>query len=254
VSAPGFEVLKGDKRYRTISQKPIRLTPEIYQDGVEELVRKLEAPDFDASEWDAQPEAMAVEARRLSNAVIAAALEANAACDWDGQTFFYGTHKVNPFKGTATFSNTTGSSGLSAVTLATARANMRAQKAPNGKSMKLRLGTIVVPPELENTAIELQKNPLVVASGSVGAVANIWAGSFEIVVADELSDSNDWYAIAAPRPGVWPWLLVTRGVPKVDMLGKDSEHCIKTGKISYSVEHEVAGMLVLPHCIHRYQG
>lgn len=85
----------------------------------------------------------------------------------------------------------------------------RKQKDKEGKSIKARPVFLVVPPELEFTALRLLRSAQVFITGSTDLAqgdANVLQGRLELIVADELSNSNingysatSWYVTGSPN-------------------------------------------------------
>src|SRR5574338_88212 len=138
LSAAGYEELKGDIKYRALSEKSLELKPKTWQDGVEELASVIEAPDFIG--WTGQPQAMAAAATALHNEIVATLLEANATQDFDGKAFFANDHPYNILDtGVGTFDNLDINGAVSVTGLKNAKEHFRGIKAPNGKPLGLRL-------------------------------------------------------------------------------------------------------------------
>lgn len=253
LSAAGYAEFKGDVKYRSLFEKSLELVPKTWQDGVAELASVIEAPDFVG--WTAEPANMAAAATSVLNQIIASALEANAAHPYDGLNFFHSAHLCNALKSSVgTFDNdhSGGGTALSAPALATARQNFRKIKGANGKSLGLRLTHVLVPPELEETAISLRERSLVVESGA--AVDNIYKGSFQIIVSDELTGAATWYPLALNKPGMFPWVVQDEGAPEEILSDKSSHLYATTLKVGVAYILRANGALALPHCIQRFAG
>ena len=95
--------------------------------------------------------------------------------------------------GTATTQSNIGTTALSKTSLATARLAMRDYLDETDNLVTAMGDTLVVPPELEQTAWELMASDKVVDSGD--NTANFWKGRYKVVVWDYLSDSNNWFLI-----------------------------------------------------------
>ena len=85
----------------------------------------------------------------------------------------------------------TGTSALSKTSVEAARKAMRAFKNDRGKFISIMPDTIVVPPNLEDTAWEI-----VASKGKPGEssnTANFNEGRYKVMVWDYLTDSNNWF-------------------------------------------------------------
>lgn len=266
ITAAVYKDFDGDVRYRSVFQRTFELLQRTWQDGVAELATVIEAPDFIG--WPGQAEAMAAAARALPNEIISAALEANAVHPLDTLTFFNASHPVNVLDtaiggASPTFANTFSGAGTAASTTAleTAKANMRKIRAANGKPMGLRLTHVLCHPDREETwrnilerDLIIQGNPDAPAANAFGAVTNRHKGTVQLVVSDQLTVSNQWYAIAANKPGVYPWAVVGNETPETIVRDRTDGMYKDTLKVGMASILRMNGGLALPHCIHRYVG
>lgn len=124
---------------------------------------------------------LAEEAKTHYDELVFELLETNNNC-YDGSAFF-GTHTINETH----FSNL-GNKILTADSFLKARAEMRGVVSENGRSLKIRPNLLVIPPELEQTAIEILKKDIL-SNGE----SNITKGMSEYLVVDDLSSATSWY-------------------------------------------------------------
>ncbi len=257
VSAAGYAEFKGDLKYRALFEKSLELKPKTWQDGVAELASVIEAPDFIG--WTSEPAAMAAAAMSLPNEIIAAALEANAAC-WTGQNFFAGSHPFNVFDtGVGTFDNDITGAGTNVTTanLSIAKQNFRDIKAANGKPLGLRMTHVLAPAALEETWKDLLEQDMVVQAiggGSFGAVDNRHKGTVQLIISDELTDDSVWYPLALNKPGMKPWIVQDEGSPEEIRQDKTSHLYATTLKVGVAYILRGNGVLALPHCVQRWAG
>ena len=258
VSAAGYKEFEGDLRYRSLFEKSVEIVPKSWQDGIAEKAQIIEAPDFIG--FADEPARMAQAAMSLPNEIIAALLEAgdSTACEFDGEFFFDVDHPVNLFDSAAgTFSNDRTGTGtnLSSGNLSLAKEYFRKRKAPNGKPAGLRMTHLLVPPALEETALNLIERDLIVESATIGAVDNRHKGTVQVVVMDELTSDSVWYSLSANKAGMRPWgLHMQSPMPEIMVLGKDSAMYESTRKVGVDGVWHVGGALLLPHCIERWAG
>jgi phage major head subunit gpT-like protein len=259
VTSAGYVAFKNDIKYRKLLEQSISVKQKTWQDGVAELASIVEAPDFIG--WLGEPERMALAAQCLPNEIIGGLLEANGT-GWDGQTFFDGSnnHPINLFDGSfGTFNNSFsgGSTAPSTTALETAKQNMRKIKGPNGKPLGLRVTHIVCAPDKEETWRNIIDRDLIIESfgaNQFGAVDNRHKSSVTLVVADQLTVAAQWYAVAANKPGIWPWVVLDGGDPEIIMQDKTDALYKSSLKIGLAGIKLVQGALLLPQCIHRYVG
>lgn len=257
INAAEFKRLTGDPNFRKLSHIDLTLKLDEWQDGVEEEARNIRSGDF--SGWGAQPQAMAADASELSNRLIAERLEAGTSetTNYDGLAFFSASHKVSP-EGKATFSNLKTTHPLTLANVANAKKYFRQMKAPNNKTaLGTRLTHIVVPADLEETARDIVESKFflqeVTQGGSnVGGVAldNRHMNTVQVIVAEQLTNAEDWYACSFNKVGLHPWVVLKRtGGVELSMLDESSDLYKIHRKVGVNATMEMEGALGLPHCI-----
>lgn len=95
--------------------------------------------------------------------------------------------------GTSSTQSNTGTSALSAGSLATARLAMRGFMDDTDNLINATGDLLLVPPELEQTAWEITNSDKQVDTANNNA--NFFKGRYKVVVWDYLSDSNNWFLI-----------------------------------------------------------
>lgn len=93
-------------------------------------------------------------------------------------------------------------------------------EATSAERMGIRPGYLVVPIELEKTALTIMQSEGEPGTGDNDA--NVRRGSSRVVVCPEFTDANDWAAVANPR--VWPGIVVGYrfgSVPEVFVAGDE---------------------------------
>jgi len=109
----------------------------------------------------------------------------------DGSILFVSTH---PLKGGGTFSNTATAAALTATTLQDAIVNSFDLLVDDrGLAMTRSARYLVVPPQMERTALELIKSAYVPASAE--NTVNIQHNRLEVVVSRYITDTNAWFVI-----------------------------------------------------------
>jgi phage major head subunit gpT-like protein len=124
---------------------------------------------------------------------------------FDGQNYFDTGHPVDPYdvdKGT--YDNLLTSKALTPENYADARRKMRLFKGDNGRPLGVRPSLLVVPTALEDKArriLESTELATTTQEGStvVGAQTNIYKGTAELLVIDDLTDQDDWYLLDTSR-------------------------------------------------------
>jgi phage major head subunit gpT-like protein len=255
VSAAGYREFLGDIKYRSLLSTPVSLTSKTYQDGVAELAKIIEAPDFIG--WGEQPAAIALEGERLLNDIIAAELVANPV-GWDGKPFFAPDHPANVFDGAlGTIDNDITGAGTepSVENLVLAKQNFRAIKGPNGKPMGWKMTHVLAPSDQEDAWDSILKEDLrlITIGSSFGVIGNRHKGTVTPIYSDELT-GTEWYPLALNKPGIYPWVVTDNGVPEEIRHDKDSHLYKTTLKVAIAYIKEAAGKLILPHVAQRWEG
>lgn len=256
VTAAGYKEFMGDLKYRSLFEKSISLIPKTWQDGVAELASIVEAPDFIG--WASEPAAMATAAKSLLNEIIAGRLEANPTC-WDGQNFFDSDHPVNIFDAAfGTFDNDFTGAGTDPTVenLKIALAHFDGLKAPNGKSLGLRMTHVLHHSSKREVWREiLEKDLIIQAVGTAfGSVNNLYKGIVVPIACDELTDDDAWYPLALNKPGMKPWIVQDQGSPEEIRQDKTDALYKTTLKVGIAYILRANGELALPQCIARFAG
>lgn len=142
--------------------------------------------------------------RRLPDRLMAALLNANPT-SLSGSTLFNGSHAI---PGTSrTFDNDFGSTSLTRDNAVAVRAAMLSIRGSDDDIVNTDPRILLVPPELEDTALEIAYGGLKVKSGSSTThidtvLANSALGLFEVIVAPQLSQysTTTWYLVDASDP------------------------------------------------------
>jgi phage major head subunit gpT-like protein len=95
--------------------------------------------------------------------------------------------------GTATSQSNIGTSALSKTSLAAARLAMRGFMDETDNLINVMGDTLVVPPELEQTAWEIINSQT--EAYTADNTANFWKGRYKVIVWDYLSDTNNWFLL-----------------------------------------------------------
>jgi hypothetical protein len=110
----------------------------------------------------------------------------------DGVALCSASHPFSPQK-TGVVQSNTGTSALTKANVSTVREAMMAFTDDNGNKMGVTPNIILVPPALEDEALEISKSLL--DPTSANNTINVHAGRFQIVTWHYLSDSNNWFMI-----------------------------------------------------------
>lgn len=172
-------------------------------------------------------QAMAQECVEHYNELVFSLIEQNGEC-FDGKAFFSTDHQV----GSATYKNSL-TLALTQENLLAARAEMRGLTNEHGRALMIRPNLLVVPPELETTALKILKQSTL-ANGE----SNITKDLCELLVCDRLSDAKSWYLFDTTRT-LKPLILQINKRPEFVAQDKlDSEANFMRRELRYGVDTE----------------
>ena len=176
---------------------------------------------------------LAYEAKRhMDELVFGLVKDGFATTCYDGQYFFDTDHS----EGDSGTQSNKGTTALSASSLQAAITAMTKFKDDRGKPMGIVPDLLVVPPDLQWTAMELLNSvyyPDTIAS-SQKLAANVLNGKLDLLVSPYLSDTNDWFVLCT-RGIVKPVLFQSRVPIEFEALEADSESGFMREKYVYGV-------------------
>ena len=279
IGAAGYSEFKGDMKYRRLYERSLSMKAKQWQDGVEVPAIEIEVGDFIG--WAEAPSAMAAEWLRLPNVLVGAMLEANPNLDFyrdndsstaSARALFASDHPFNVLDsavGTWNNDTTTTAAAISNGTFFdTIEETFRKIKGPNGRPLGLKLagGTALVPPHRASLFKKALENDSVIrAVSSAGALDagasvtaagltnNIWKSTIGYTVADEFTSDDYVYMIAAPKPGLYPWIAQQGSAPEEFVHDKSSEKYKATLKVGVAYVGMANVAAALPHRIIRAQ-
>jgi phage major head subunit gpT-like protein len=162
-------------------------------------VGRSDIEDDQFSLYGPAAEMMGMQARTWPDDQMTPVIEAgDGTVTFDGANFFSATHPIDTANaGAGTQSNLFSSLALTAANLATARANMRKFLGRDGKPLGMNLTHIMVPPALEQTALQIANSEFIVATfganAATGSQTNVLRGTFEVIVNPKLTSDTTWY-------------------------------------------------------------
>jgi len=256
LSTAGYQPQEGDSRFRTLADEFVEVVSENWQDGIAELARVVEAPDFFG--WGEEPQNMAKAANALLNKIVATLLAGGKTADcWDGKKFFATNHPVNKFaKGGATFLNLSTTKPVGVSSLEFMKQHFRSLKAADGSSLGLELGTILSPGALDEPWKDVLERDLIVEAVAgtdtdAATVSNRHKGTVDLTVGNELTEDDVYYGIAKGGT-VKPWGLQKGDVENL-ILDKESALYEREKKVGIDSTCEANGALLFPHAIIRME-
>lgn len=176
---------------------------------------------------------LADEARRHQDEIVFSLLKDGfSALCYDGQYFFDTDHS----EGESGTQSNKGTSALSASSLQTAITAMSKFKDDKGRVMGIIPDTLVVPPDLKWTAMELLESIYApeTETGKTETRKNILRHALGLTVSPYLTDSNDWF-LACTRRVVRPIIFQSRTPVEFSALEANSENGFMRDQYVYGV-------------------
>ncbi len=143
-------------------------------------------------------QSLADEARRHQDELVFSLLKDGfASLCYDGQYFFDTDHA----EGDSGSQSNKGTTALSATSLQSAITSMSKVKDDKGRIMGVVPDTLVVPPDLKWTAMELLESWLApdTAANKTDNRRNVLRNALDLVVSPYLTDANDWFLLCTRR-------------------------------------------------------
>ncbi len=172
-------------------------------------------------------------------------LSANGAAIYDTFKLFDSVNHGNTGVTTANLGTPNSGAGLASAALQTAVTKMRRQTNLAGKPIGLKPRFLVVPPELEFTAMVITKSAG--APGSNNNDINPMLGYAEVVVAPQISSPTYWIAVADPRVIDTVEVGFVGGQMNPQLFIQDQPlfgNNFTNDVITYKVRHEYGGAVV----------
>lgn len=219
---PAMREWVGDRQISNAMSKVYEIVPKLFEQTV-----GLNKSQIDDDQWglfasNILPQ-MAMQAKKWPDYRIVDVIRENG--EWsDGLPFFDENHPVNVDKSSlGVYANDYPSTPLTHNNYAAVRQAMMAQVGEDGKSLGVMPNLLIVPPQLEATALLILKASMIAPGAfgnettQVGAITNVYANSAELLVVPELSpDEDTWYLADTSKP-VKPFVWALREAPSFAM-------------------------------------
>ena len=176
---------------------------------------------------------LAREAKRHMDELVFGLLKNGFASKcYDGQYFFDTDH----LDGESGAQSNKGTAALSATALQAAITAMMKYKDDRGKLLGVIPDLLVVPPDLQWTAMELLESTYWPGEGAVTAntASNVLKGKLDLLVSPYLTDTNDWFVLST-KGVVKPIILQSRTPIEFAALEADSESGFMRDEYVYGV-------------------
>ena len=157
---------------------------------------------------------------------------------YDGNEFFDSSHSEGTYYTTA--QSNSGSSALTATTLSAARSAMMKFKDDRGKPLGIIADTLIVPPDLEDLAIQLTQSSTTDGDGDGTAAAtglvNPNKGRYNVIVTPWFTDADSWMLCSCNGVNK-PLIFQDRKPTEFAALEGNSERGFLTKKYLYGVDN-----------------
>lgn len=227
-SVPGMREFVGERQAYGLREYSFSIVNKTWESTIEVDRAALEDEQYGQIRLRIQSLAEAA-AYHKDQMVIQLARDGFTANCYDGQAFFSGSHPV----GEGTASNT-GSEPLSASALQAAITSIARRTDDQGRPLGVTADTLLVPPELEWTALELLGSP--VAPEADNNTGNVLRGRLDLIVSPHLTDADNWFVFCTRR-ALKPFILQERTPLEFEALdaGSGSEQAFIRDRFLYGV-------------------
>lgn len=213
----------------TIRNKWYELTVELEREAIEddtlELFREAAIPGI------------ARQMRKHPDVLLKELLQSTTALGFDGVTFFNNAHPTFDGAGT-TYDNLFATTPLTAANLNTVRSEMLVFGGSDGQPLGIVPNLLIVPPQLERTAREINNAAIVATAAGTAAVTNVMQGWFDILVVPELSNQATTWYLAATNEMLKPFIIQRRKEPEfVSRTSPDDPRVFEQKKFLYGADY-----------------
>ena len=175
----------------SLTNKKFELTVGVSRTDIEDDLLDLYAPTA---------QMMGMQAKEWPDDQMTPVLEAgSASVTFDGANFYSTSHPIDTAGETtsATQSNLFTSTAFSAANVGVTRAALRNMKGRDNKPLGMNLTAVMVPPALEQAALQTANTEFIVATfginAATGSQTNVLKGSFTPIVNAKLTSATTWY-------------------------------------------------------------
>lgn len=174
----------------SLTNKKFELTVGVSRTDIEDDLLHLYAPTA---------QMMGMQAKEWPDDQMTPVLEAGATTTtFDNADFFSDSHPIDTAGETTTDTQSNKYVlPFSAANVGTARSNMRKLKGRDNKPLGMNMKAVMVPPPLEQAALQLANSEYIVATfganAATGSQTNVLKGSFTPIVNAKLTSDTTWY-------------------------------------------------------------
>lgn len=231
--SPSMREWKDERNPVGLSEFSYSITNKLYESSI--AVARTAIEDEQYGQIRIRIQQLAQRARIHPNTLVFALLAAGftTTC-YDGQYFFDTDHS----EGSSGTQSNKGTSALAAATLQAGITAMMKFKDDRGETIGVKPNLLVVPPDLQWTAMELLESTYwPETSGSAGTVKmanNVLKGKLDLLVSPFLSDTSDWFLLDTSHI-VKPVIFQQRTPIEFGALEAESENGFMRDEFVYGV-------------------
>jgi phage major head subunit gpT-like protein len=237
---PGLTEWLGDRAVKDLAQEAFVLKNKDFEATV--AVSRNDIEDDNLGVYAPLFSQLGVNARQHPDELIFAALADGFSKTCFDSQFYFDVDHPNGLQ--ASWSNKA-TTVLSAAEYETARQTMMSYLNEEGRPMRVTPTHLIVPPQLEKTALDIVRADL-----TTGGVSNVWRHSADVIVAPELAATPTYWFLADLKKPIKPFILQMRKEPEFVALDNASdEGAFMRKEYVYGVDYRGAVGYGLPHLI-----
>jgi len=241
---PKMQEWLSERQIKSMNESKYTLTNKLFESTLG--IDRTAIEDDQYGQIRIKVRALAEEAARHTEELVFNTIKAGSTATYglcyDGQYFFDTDHANTGAEYTTSQSNK-GTTALSASALQAAITAMRKIKDDRGTPMGINPTHLVVPPDLEWTAMEILDSTInpdaTAATYAANTKANVLRGRLQLIVSPYLTDTNDWFVFDCSR-SVKPIILQNRVAPEIEALESNSTAGFMRDQYLYGVRERKA--------------
>lgn len=229
-AVPGMREFKDERMPLGLLEHSYTIKNKTWESSI--AVERAAIEDDKYGQIKIRVQSLAREAKRHVDELVFTLLKNGFAANcYDGQYFFDTDHS----EGDSGTQSNKGAAALDATSLQTAITSMMKNKDDKGKLLGITPDLLVVPPDLQWTAMELLESTYWPGSQTNHKMAaNVLKGKLDLLVSPYLTDSNDWFVLST-KGIVKPMILQSRTPVEFSALEGKSENGFMRDQYIYGV-------------------
>jgi phage major head subunit gpT-like protein len=232
-SIPKMREWVGERILHNVALRSTSLVNKDWEDTIK--LDRNDVLDNQLAGYTTWIQGLAVQAKKLNDDMLVTVLQSTTGLAFDGQPFWNASHPVNIDNSAGgTYSNLFTGTALTLANFRTVRAAMAGYVGEDARSLGIVPNLLVVPPQLEVTALEIVA-PMIVSGGV--AYPNVLSQAARVLVIPELANEPTvWYLMKTDGP-LKPFIVQTRQAPQFQQLtDPTSENVFMRKQFLYGVD------------------